>query len=189
MVDSCDLDVPREEILSSGVISGILAGLISGLMLAFQAVYHELSPLYPFQLIARGVFRKHVLGIQAPWVFSGILIHLILSAGLGVLFSKLITCRIPGDKNQTPGDRAFVSGALFGSAIWLVSMFGFLPALNPAFHAYQSQYPGAWFCFHLLFGSVLMITPGIRAWIFKVHSKKSLHYGEAQKTQERKRAA
>lgn len=159
---TCDLDVPSTMIVPSGAIAGCAAGIVLAFALGLQALSRGLSFAYPFRLLSRGFFNDSTRNEGLIWLLAGVGLHFSASIALGIGFSYLIRCHVPGDQNQVAGDRAFVSGVGYGAMVWVGMTFILLPAFNPTFRSYVMRQSLWWFLFHVFFGVTLMMVPDLR---------------------------
>ncbi|MGH9704980.1 MAG: hypothetical protein ACRD4K_16515, partial [Candidatus Acidiferrales bacterium] len=89
-------------------------------------------------------------------VCLGILTHLVIAGGLGILFAMTTPRRA---KSAAAG---LIGGLLFGGATWLVMTFVLMPMLDPTMRARIAFTPGWWFVLHMIFGASLILIPLIR---------------------------
>ncbi len=88
----------------------------------------------------------------------GVLLHLVVGAVLGVVFSAVV-----------PSDHTLASAMVLGAGCNLVVMsFAvalLVPRVSPTLSAALPLHGGAWVVAHALFGAVLGIAPSLRRWL------------------------
>lgn len=142
----------------AGALDGAAATVVmSGLMLGLQRAgwLGELPP----RRITRFALRRSPAGARSRGTESalGTLAHLAFGAGAGALFEG--AARRAG---RAPGPLA---GAAYGTAVWLLSYAGWVPALGilPPPHRDRPGRPLGMLAAHLVFGAVLGTLAGRRA--------------------------
>lgn len=156
-----DIEPPPSRIADTrgALPGGAFAGLVAGAVMFLTAVMHSVmtgaSPARPGRLIAATFLGPAALESGAGRFFLGLGLHLLVSAGWGVVFARLVP-------RWTPGRWAFAGGLLFGAVVWLVMTHAVLPIANPTMNAAVADNPSAWFFFHLVFGGVLYMAPSFR---------------------------
>lgn len=139
------------------VAGGALAGLIGGLAMAMVAMIRAgvegLGFWLPPRLIGATFVGIDALTSGAGVVILGLITHMAVSMGFGILFAALI-------RRSTTTGTAVLGGVLMGIAAWAVMTFVALPLLNDIMR--ERSYalaPGWWFAYHLVFGAFLGLTP------------------------------
>ena len=148
--------IPGPTMASAGAVAGIVAGVVmAGWAMLFSA-YTAAGFWLPPQLIAATVFGPvaMVRGMEA--VLIGVLLHVVVSAGFGILFALMTGWRPLG------GGELIVAGLAYGAAIWAVMTFGILPLVNPTMSARVALEPANWLFQHLLFGALLALLAPLR---------------------------
>lgn len=144
--------VPRESIWRGGPVAGIIAGIImaivSMLITAAMGMGFWLVP----KMIAATFLGVDALVGGAGAVILGVIVHLIVSAILGLIFAFL-TPRIISASSD------FGLGIVFGVVVWAVMTFIVLPLINDVMRDRVALMPFAWFIEHLVFGGSLALTP------------------------------
>lgn len=121
--------IPNEPIsLREAAPPGIICGLIGAVSMAAVTMLFALfqGDLWrPMKLVAATLLKAEALspGFQFGAVFLGLILHLIMSAALGVFFVWL------GGYLSIGG--AIGWGVIFSLSIWVILQFGLLPVINP----------------------------------------------------------
>lgn len=133
----------------AGAAAGVVAGMVMGLVAMFRALGMGMSFWLPMQQIGALFYGVNaLLGGVGPTIV-GMMIHLAMSAGAGLLFG-LVAARLPGVV-------AFFLGLLYGAGIWAMTTFLILPLIDPTMSDRVALAPGWWFGYHLIFGAVLAL--------------------------------
>jgi uncharacterized protein DUF6789 len=136
-------------------LGGALAGLGGGLAMAIVGAIISASLGGDIWLEAKqiaavvyGPAAAAQPGFAAGPVLVGTLLHLIVSAVLGALFS-IVTRRVLHLTSEfgTP----LLTGLIYGMLIWLVAYFVVLPIINPLL---RETYAPAFIVQHLVYGAV-----------------------------------
>jgi hypothetical protein len=128
------------------VLAGIIGGLAGGAAMAVPAVLWATASghgfWYPINLMAGmlvpgpGTLEAAELGsFTADWLLAASAIHLVLSAGFGILFA-VVTPRLP----NIPGPVAW--GGLVLPLLWTGTSYGLMGVVNPVL---QERVDWAWF--------------------------------------------
>ncbi len=114
---------------TAGIVGGLLGGIGMALVGLFYGLISGHGPWYPVNLVAAAVIpgmgTMTVQGLQqfsALALFVGLVIHLLVAAGVGLLFALLLPT-LPG--------RADVWAILIGPILWFSSTLILLPSINP----------------------------------------------------------
>lgn len=139
--------------VSAGLIAGLLAGIAMPLLALFVAVAAGESLWAPPRAIASMFFGQPDAdnGIAVAVVAAGTGMHLLLSAGFGIMFA-LVT----GLTRRTLTVRAqLVAGLLWGLGRWATNTFVIAPQL-PGGQVMTAAMPAwTWLVGHLLYGAIL----------------------------------
>jgi hypothetical protein len=144
---------------SSAPVAGAVAGLIAGVLMAMwsmgYAAYQGLGFFLPLKLIAATFLGVNAI-IGGFWVLLlGVLIHLSVSAGWGVVFGAL--ARRLGVGAST------ALGGIYGLAVYLLMTFLVLPWIDPVMRARVEVTMTSFLIAHLVFGIALgLLTPVLR---------------------------
>jgi hypothetical protein len=109
----------------------------------------------PMKLIAGTTHGVDVLIGGAGIVLWGLIIHMMVSAGYGVLFALVMP------RSTRPG-AALVAGLIYGALIWAFMGSLIVPAINPTMHARLAMMSGWFFLEHLLYGVGASLAPALR---------------------------
>ncbi len=139
------------------IIGGGIAGIIAGVVMAVAAMAFAgmmgLGFLAPLRMIAAALYGVDALIGGAEVLIAGLIIHMIVSAGFGIVFAALLSPR-------ASGGAAFGWGLLYSVVVLGIMTAGVLPWSNPTMAVRVPLMAGAWFFEHLVYGAVLAITPG-----------------------------
>ena len=131
--------------------AGVLAGLAGGLAMVFYLMLYSdfwgAGFLLPLRLFAATFFGVDSLIGGPGVVVAGLLLHLAVSAVLGVVYALI-------PRRTTTTFHALLGGIGFGVAVLLISTFLVLPAADPVLRARVSLFPMAWFLSHVIFGAL-----------------------------------
>jgi hypothetical protein len=138
------------------LIVGAAAGLTSGLAMAMwamlTAIWHGLDITAPFQMIGATFMGPSATHATFAMTTYGMLVHGVMSAGLGVLFVALLpptcSCRY-----------ACAAGLGFGLAVLLAMTYVVTPAVNPVMRHAVAAIPKSWIIQHAIFGAMLAVVP------------------------------
>lgn len=147
----------RDHLRGAAARAGAMAGLTAGVLMGLAAMLREyatgLGFFFPLQQIAAVLFGFEAL-VGGGWViFSGLLIHLLVSAILGSIFGAIM-----GSRALNRND-ALLGGLIYGVVVWFVMSFLVLPWANPAMDARTELHSGWWFFYHIVYGFFLVLTP------------------------------
>jgi hypothetical protein len=141
--------------LARGLIAGTLAGVVMAVFLAGAASLAGLPPLQPLRAIGATLGGPEALAGGSGPALVGAVLHLLLSAALGVAIAALI----PSGLSPFGGS---VVGA--GYALFVLGFMASLvvPTVNPAFAAAAQPIGGAWVVAHVVFGATLGLALVVR---------------------------
>ncbi len=114
--------------IRTGLLAGLAGGLAEILWVGFYAADGSADAGAVAFEVGRTLLPTLAPSQSAIWL--GVAVHMVLAAGLGVLF--LSALRIAGSRISSP---VLVAGAAlaFGAGIWAVNFLLLLPRLNPDF--------------------------------------------------------
>jgi hypothetical protein len=139
--------------------AGVAAGVLGGLgMAAFMMTYCAFTGaglLTPLKLFGATFYRGSALGPGFGAAFWGLVLHLAVSAALGVLFSAMFRA----DTAPLFEVAAAIVYALFA---WLILTFLVLPVVDPVMRRAVPSMSAAWFGSHVVYGSVLGATKQLK---------------------------
>lgn len=153
-------DSPSERSTATGVIvSGALMGALGGaLMAAFlmiDAALEKTDPVLPLELFGATLVGPEALGGGSAAVLPGVLLHLLVSAALGVPFAALVP-------NDFPTGSASVLGVGYAFVIMALMTSYVIPAANPLLEEHLHSFGGAWVIARAIFGATLGFIPWLR---------------------------
>jgi hypothetical protein len=152
-IDRARFDV-RGVIIGGGV-AGILAGSVMAMAAMFYAAANGSGFFSPVRSIAATWYGPNALVGGAGVLIAGLVTHLGTSAFGGVVFAALPSSR-------KSAITALLSGLVWGVVVWAILSFAVMPWLNPTMYAGTvGREPGWWFVFHLFYGGMLVVTPGL----------------------------
>jgi hypothetical protein len=142
-------------IFMGGLVAGVIAGAVMALVWMIKAGIEGAGFFLPARAIAGTYYGAEALAAGGGWAITlGVLTHVVVSAFWGLLFAWV------GGARMSTGAACF-AGLLYGIAIWALMSYAVLPAINPAMLGRVSDEPGWWFGYHLIFGGMLLLTPGL----------------------------
>jgi hypothetical protein len=84
-----------KEVLAAGALMGALAGALMLACLMIDAALHQTNPITPLQLFGAPFFSPEARAGGAAAVLPGMLLHLLVSAALGLPFAALVPRDFP----------------------------------------------------------------------------------------------
>lgn len=151
---SGNASVDLRGVLIGGGLAGIVAGIVMAAAAMFYAAENGSGFWFPVRSIAATWYGANALMGGAAVLIVGMITHLGNSAFWGVIFSAL-----PPRRKTAP--LALVGGLLWGVVIWATMSFAVMPWLNRTMYAGTVRMEGGWwFVFHLIYGGMLVVTPG-----------------------------
>jgi len=152
------IDSPRFDVrgvIIGGGIAGILAGIVMAAAAMLYAAANGSGFLIPVRSIAATWYGASALVGGAGVLIVGLVTHLGTAAFGGVVFAALPSSR----KSAIV---ALFSGLVWGVVVWAILSFAVMPWLNPTMYAGTvGKEPGWWFLLHLIYGGMLVVTPGV----------------------------
>ncbi len=138
-----------------GAINGLLAG--AAMMLFYSTVYWALGAGFslPAREIACVIYGIDALVEGGHAVAMGLIIHGIVSAAWGILFSSLLP---RGASNLT----ALWAGLIYSVGVWGVMTYGVLPWGNEYMRERVEVLPEWHLYSHLVYGFCLLAAPSLR---------------------------
>ena len=144
------------EILKAGVVSGLIGGLMMAVWAAMATLAMGLGPLEFPQLIG-ATFRgaDALLTPMGVTVAYGVLLHLVVSAGLGCLFASMV-------QRGTPKGLAALGGVAFALGVFVMMVFVLVPVVNPQLSHHIAMMPFTLLLMHMLYGACVGLAPMLR---------------------------
>ncbi|MBI5563044.1 MAG: hypothetical protein HY894_09390 [Deltaproteobacteria bacterium] len=165
-------DAPIGAWLKAGCAAGFAGGLAE---VAFMGIYSALGGISGGTMLRliTNTFTSASFAFGPAGAFDGLVIHLILSALIGVAFGVL-QCLLHRARAAVSYPILVSSGAALLAGIWAFNFFVLLPVINPAFTVYVPLAPA--FFSKLSFGLTLAVTgalvdaarPRVRAGTFAI---------------------
>jgi hypothetical protein len=122
----------RIDTLTRGAVAGLIGGTLLGVLEVTAAVQSGDGLLWPWRMAASVVLGGGAFKVSAGEAFfTGIVIHLLLSAACGAVAAMLYEWSEWSHRYRAEWVLACVAGAVFGGLIWFVNFpliaAGFLP--------------------------------------------------------------
>lgn len=137
-------------------LGGLVAGLIGGIAMAMTAMIRAwavgMGFWLPPKLIAATFFDVEALIGGAGVIAVGLMVHMAMSAGLGMVFGLV------GGSRMSAG-AACALGMVYGVVVWTATTYIGLPLVNDVMSERMAMQPVWWFTYHLVFGAMLLFTP------------------------------
>lgn len=148
-------EVVTAEIFKAGATTGVIGGLLmAAYAMAAGLVMGQGAFAIP-QLIG-ATFRGPEALLQGPGIILwGVVLHLLVSAGFGVLFATLV-------RRDTPRGVSTLAGVAFALGLFVLMMFVIVPVVNPVMANRVSMMVGTVLIMHLLFGIGVGLAPTFR---------------------------
>jgi hypothetical protein len=152
-IDRARFDV--RGVIIGGGIAGILAGIVMAMAAMFYAAANGSGFFLPVRSIAATWYGANALLGGAGVLIAGLATHLGTSAFGGVVFAALPSSR-------KSANVALLSGVVWGVVVWAILSIAVMPWLNPTMYAGTvGSEPVWWFVLHLIYGGMLVLTPGL----------------------------
>lgn len=135
-----------------GAVAGIAAGLAMSLWAMLTSIWHGVGLLASFELIGATFMGSGPIDAGLGTIAYGLVVHTLMSAALGVLFTVLL----PQD---IPCRHACLAGLVYGLAVMLAMTFVITPIVNPVMREAVTLLPKSWLIQHALFGVSLGLVP------------------------------
>jgi hypothetical protein len=150
------IDTPARGEVAAGAGAGLIGGVAMALFQMLASALGGGSVLAPAKLVAAST-----LGPRAPsgglgTLVTGLLLHLAVSAVLGVTFAFALHRRV-----VRPG-ATLLAGLFFALLAMLTMTYVLLPWVDPVMRASLVHAPGAWLLAHAVFGLGLGSLPALR---------------------------
>jgi hypothetical protein len=140
------------------VLSGLLAGTLMALVAMIHSAVVGLGLWLPMKLVAGVYLGVNTLLGDGGVVLIGVLTHLLIASGWGVVFAVITRGRIEAAV-------AVILGAVYGAAVWVAMSYLVLPWANRVMLERVNLAMGWFFVYHLLFGLALATSPAIARWL------------------------
>lgn len=142
--------------LATGVVAGLLGGMLMAAWSMSYAAVTGIGFFMPLKLIAATVHGVESL-VGGPGVLLiGVLIHVVVAMGYGVLFALLL----PRGASIGAG---FLAGLAYGALILLFMTYIVLPLGNEIMRERVELIPTSWIVTHLIFGATVgLLVPALR---------------------------
>jgi hypothetical protein len=141
-------------IVLGGIISGVIAGIVMAMFAMGYAAMMGMGLLTPLRLIGATLFGVDALIGGGIVLMASLIIHMMVSAVLGIIFAALLP--------RTAGaGKAAILGVVYGIVVWAVNTYITLPIVNPTMSARIPIMAGAFWFEHVLFGAFLGTAPAL----------------------------
>lgn len=141
---------------TADILPGAVTGMLAGVLMAMYAMVHGamvgIGFWTPVTLIAASLMGLNALVSGVSATALGIVMHMAVSAGFGILFVFLLP-------RNTGAGAALAAGVGFAVGVWALMTFVALPLVNPVMSARVALMPMSWFINHLFFGAGLGLAP------------------------------
>lgn len=142
------------EVVVSGAVAGTVAGAIMGGVATGWAAVTGMGAALPAQAVAATAYGVGALVGDAEVIAFGAVLHLVVSAALGMVFALFV--------HTWHGPRtALALGLLYGIAVWLLATWVALPRFDPVMAGRVALVPIEWLVLHLAYGAGLLVVPGL----------------------------
>ncbi|MGH9718425.1 MAG: hypothetical protein ACRD4R_17080 [Candidatus Acidiferrales bacterium] len=135
---------------TSVIVGGFFAGVIGGILMGVAATLWSgaagLGASTPWEAIAATFYGPLAFVGAAGVTTIGVLLHLSFAAGFGVVFSVLAA------KFRHPV-KLFFWGILYGTAVWALMTWVFVPNFDATLGARLTMIPVMWFFLHWIYGA------------------------------------
>ena len=136
------------EIASSGALAGLAGGVMMVFYLMLYSDFWGAGFGLPLRLFGATFFGVDALIGGVGVMLVGLLLHLVVSAALGILYALI-------PRPTTTTFHSLLGGIGFGVAVLIVSTFLVLPAADPVLRARVALTPMAWFLSHAIYGALM----------------------------------
>lgn len=140
----------------NGVIGGLLGGLLMAMFAMSASVLRGPGLWMPVKLIGGFVLGPRAINNVGAFdvmpIVSGLVIHMLVSAGLGGLFG-LLSARLPGVT-------LVLYGVVYALVIWFLALFIVLPIADPLL--VNNTNPAVFALSHIIYGATLGWWTGTR---------------------------
>lgn len=130
-----------------GIIGGLIAGAVMWVIMAIVTVINGQGLWAFLKWVGDVISGDSWLGFNARDVFTGLVIHAIMSAILGGIFGVIVLPFV-----ATPR-QVLIAGLIWGAIVWLLIGFLIVAAENPTMS--QEVPPVPWFIVNLVYGLVV----------------------------------
>lgn len=152
-IDRARFDV--RGVIIGGGIAGILAGTVMAMAAMFYAAANGSGLFFPVRSIAATWYGANALFGGAGALIAGLVTHLGTAVFGGVVFAAL-------PYSRRSATMALLGGLVWGVVVWAILSFGVMPWLNPTMYSETvGREPVWWFILHLIYGGMLVVTPGL----------------------------
>jgi hypothetical protein len=130
-----------------GIIGGLIAGAVMWVIMAIVTVISGQGLWAFLKWVGDVVTGDSWQGFNAGDVFTGLVIHLVVSAVLGGIFGVIVLPFVASPR------QVLIAGLIWGLVVWLLIGFLAVAAENPTMS--QEVPPFPWFIVNLVFGLVV----------------------------------
>jgi hypothetical protein len=153
--------IDMTQFLLTGMGAGLLAGLFMAVLLLLYSASVGEGLFFPLQLMAGVSYGVDVILGGAFITMAGLIVHLLVSAGLGAAFAVIFRPENRFSRFQLTQKQLILNGCLFGVAVWAIMTYVALPLFNPTMRDRVSLMPAVWFFVNVMFGVTLGALPSM----------------------------
>lgn len=146
-------------VVGAGAFSGLVAGSLMLLTAMIHAEVTDLGFWLPLRQVAALWFGVDALIGDGGVILVGLLTHLVVAAGWGIVFAALT-------RSGPSLGVSLVLALAFATALWMVMTWVVVPVVAPVMYERIRLVPVAWYAIHLVFGAGLALAP-VLAWFFE----------------------
>jgi hypothetical protein len=151
-----EIHVPRPGgVFSAGCRAGLFSGSISLILGCILSAAMGMGVDTPLRLVAGVRYGVNALILGPSALITGAVLYFTACCLLGIVFAGFV-------KGSSTRRSAFWTGLVYGFAIWAMTTYALLPAIDPVMSARVALTPGVWLLQCLIFGGLLYQTPVLR---------------------------
>ena len=143
------------EIIVSGTIAGIIGGVFMAIWAMFSSAAMGMGLLTPLSMIGSTFIGPEALVGGPGIMLYGLVLHLLVSMGFGVLFAAMV-------RRDTPNSASILSGIAYGMGVLLLMTFIVVPLTNQVMRDRIPLMAGSFVIQHVLFGLGVALAPVLR---------------------------
>jgi hypothetical protein len=145
------------DVLAAGTFAGVLGGIGMIVVAMIGAANQGVSPAHPLMVIGETFVGPEALA-GGPKLAFGALVHVLTSAGLGVVVVALIP------REYRPACAMGLAAGLVLFAMGFM-MSTLVPWVNPGLRGSFQVIGGTWVVAHVVYGVTLGLAPALRRWL------------------------
>ena len=148
------LSATSRSVILGGIVGGIIGGLLMAVVMMIYAALALGSMWTPLVMLGTTFIGSEALNGGAGILLWGVILHMCVSAALGVVFAEVTPPTVASGA-------AVAWGMLYGLAVFVVMTFLILQWVNPIMFGWAWMNLGAWVTAHLAFGLGVATTPAL----------------------------